>query len=47
MVARTVKEVRTAIRVLNLKKAPDYDLITKSSSAEAARKRNTIYHPTL
>jgi len=34
----TVKEVRTAINVLNPKKTPAYDLIINQFSAEAVKK---------
>jgi len=43
----TVNEIRAAIRVLNPKKAPGYDLITNQNSTKITRKRYKIYHPTL
>jgi len=44
----TVKEVQGAIRVLNPKKAPDYDVMTNQVLQKLQKKeRNKIYHPTL
>jgi len=43
----TIKEVRAAIRVLNPKKAPGYDLITNQVQQKLPEKDYKIYHPIL
>jgi len=43
----TIKEVRAAIRVLNPKKAPGYDLISNQVLQKLPEKDYKIYHPIL